>query len=283
MSSSKKQTVLFLCVGNSARSQLAEALLRHKAGAIFDVYSAGTDPIEVDPRTQDALKHAGIDSSGLYSKHIDSFQGESFDYVITLCDKSSDQCRSYPHAGKQLSWDFADPKSRPGLSSFSATLRELSNRISMFLYVEGVSSKPAIAKSASAVQTMSDNEDSGSGELLAGFELIEFYKVLTDEVRLKTVMLTHYHGELCVCELMEAMNIDSQPKVSRNLAILKKAKVLTDRKYGQWVFYRINPDLPLWVKSIIAQTTNNNALSIKDDLQRLDTMRNRPEKNNCYE
>ena len=91
-------------------------------------------------------------------------------------------------------------------------------------------------------------------------------------------MLTHYHGELCVCELMEAMEEDSQPKVSRNLAILKKAQVITDRKHGQWVFYRINPELPLWAKSVIAQTTENNIPLINNELRRLDKMQNRPDK-----
>ena len=64
-------------------------------------------------------------------------------------------------------------------------------------------------------------------------------------------------GELCVCELMQALDEDSQPKVSRNLALLKKANILSDRKHGQWVFYRINSALPLWIKSVIAQTTEN--------------------------
>lgn len=57
----------------------------------------------------------------------------------------------------------------------------------------------------------------------------------------------HYHGELCVCELMEGLNEANQPKVSRNLAVLKKSQIIVDRKHGQWVFYRINPALPLWL------------------------------------
>ena len=77
---------------------------------------------------------------------------------------------------------------------------------------------------------------------------------------------------------MTALNEDSQPKVSRNLAVLKKARVLIDRKHGQWVFYRINPMLPLWAKSVIAQTTENNILLINQPLKRLDKMKNRPEK-----
>ncbi len=91
-------------------------------------------------------------------------------------------------------------------------------------------------------------------------------------------MLSHYHGELCVCELMEALAEDSQPKVSRNLALLRKSDIITARKHGQWVFYRINPQLPLWAKSIIATTTENNTAMISEPLQRLAKMKNRPNK-----
>ena len=78
--------------------------------------------------------------------------------------------------------------------------------------------------------------------------------------------------------LLPAMDEDSQPKVSRNLAVLKKAKVIVDRKHGQWVFYRINPELPLWAKSVIAQTTENNIPMITHELQRLAKMKNRPDR-----
>ena len=107
---------------------------------------------------------------------------------------------------------------------------------------------------------------------------ITFYKCLTDEIRLEALMLTHYHGELCVCELMEALGEQSQPKMSRNLAVLKKSQIITDRKNGKWVFYRINPEMPLWIKSVIAQTTENNIPLISSYLERLAKMKNRPDK-----
>lgn len=113
---------------------------------------------------------------------------------------------------------------------------------------------------------------------LTAVEPTSFYQCLTHTIRLKTLMLAHYHGELCVCELMEAIEEDSQPKVSRNPAVLKKAKIITDRKQGQWVFYRINLELPLWAKSVIAQTTENNIPLINNELQRLDKMQHRPDK-----
>ena len=270
MKNISKQKVLFLCTGNSARSQMAEALLRHKAGNKYDVYSAGTHPDTVDPRAINALGKFGLDTNNLVSKNMNVFEGQVFDYVITLCDKANNECRSYPNAVKQLAWDFPDPKERSGSNPFSSTLNELNNRLSMFLLVE----EKNISISSGATETLVNTQN----DQLNGFEPLSFYKSLTDDIRLKTLMLTHYHGELCVCELMEAMDEDSQPKMSRNLAVLKKAKVITDRKHGQWVFYRINPELPLWAKLVIAQTTENNIPMISNELQRLANMQNRPDR-----
>ncbi|OUR62395.1 ArsR family transcriptional regulator [Colwellia sp. 39_35_sub15_T18] len=270
MKNISKQKVLFLCTGNSARSQMAEALLRHKAGDKYDVYSAGTQPDTVDPRAINALGKFGLDTNNLVSKNMNVFEGQVFDYVITLCDKANNECRSYPNAVKQLAWDFPDPKERSGSNPFSTTLNDLNNRLSMFLLVE----EKNISISSGATETLVNTQN----DQLNGFEPLSFYKSLTDDIRLKTLMLTHYHGELCVCELMEAMDEDSQPKMSRNLAVLKKAKVITDRKHGQWVFYRINPELPLWAKSVIAQTTENNIPMISNELQRLANMQNRPDR-----
>ena len=270
MTSDKKQKVLFLCTANSARSQLAEALLRHKASDRFDVFSAGTHPDDVDLRAIEALSQFGVEAKGLVSKSVTIFEGQVFDYVITLCDQANNECRSYPNAGKQFAWDFSDPKTRSDNNPFIATLNELNNRLSMFLLVEEKSIKLVNSVQVDGIDEVNNQQ--------TDFDPITFYKSLTDDIRLKTLMLTHYHGELCVCELMEALKEDSQPKVSRNLAVLKKSKVITDRKHGQWVFYRINPELPLWAKSVIAQTTENNVLLINNELQRLDNMKHRPDR-----
>ncbi len=271
MTELKKQSILFLCTGNSARSQMAEALLRNKAGDRFDVFSAGTHPDDIDPRTIEALTKFGLESQDLMSKNVSVFDGHAFDYVITLCDKASKECRNYPNAKKQFAWDFPDPKSRSGNTPFSLTLSELNNRLSMFLVVEEKLTKLRNS-------THDDTLEEPSNDAGNDFNPAVFYKSLTDDLRLKTLMLMHYHGELCVCELMEALEEESQPKVSRNLAVLKKAKVIVDRKHGQWVFYRINPDLPLWAKSVISQTTENNVSMITHELHQLDNMVNRPEK-----
>lgn len=263
----QKQTVLFLCTNNSARSQMAEVLLRHKCGDKFDVFSAGTHPENVDLRAVEALTQFGVDSSNLHAKSIEYFIGESFDYVISLCDKANTECRSYPNAGKQIAWDFTDPNTSTDSRAFSITLNELNTRLSMFLLVEG--------KCTQKIQQLTTSE-----QLSTDVTPIDFYKCLTDPIRLKTLMLSSYYGELCVCELMQALEENSQPKVSRNLAVLKKAKVIIDRKHGQWVFYKINPDLALWAKSVITQTTENNVLFISKELQRLKQMKNRPNRTN---
>jgi len=264
MKNINKAIVLFLCTGNSARSQMAEALLRHKAGEQFEVFSAGTHPEPVDERALDALENFGIPKQSLKSKSIDEFKGQIFDYVITLCDKANQECRTYPGAVNQMAWDFPDPKARKGSNPFIATLNEINNRISMFILVEEKASQKN-RKSKTTNENITLNP-------------IIFYKCLTDEIRLESLMLTHYHGELCVCELMEALEEQSQPKVSRNLAVLKKAQIITDRKNGKWVFYRINPKLPLWAKSVIAQTTESNIPLISAHLERLAKMKNRPDK-----
>jgi len=266
----KKQKVLFICTANSARSQMAEALLRHKAGDIYDVYSAGTHPEEVDIRAINALKKFGLDGKGLVSKNLSVFENQVFDYVITLCEKASGECRSYPNAKRQLAWDIHDPKQRSGSNPFDTTLNKLNNRLSMFLSVED--EVVSVAKEVTSKST--DNESNK----LTDFNPVSFYKSLTDDIRLKALMLTHYFGELCVCELMEAMEENSQPKMSRNLAVLRNNQVITDRKHGQWVFYRINPNLPLWAKSVIAETTENNIPLIESELKRLSNMANRPTK-----
>ncbi|ATC93265.1 metalloregulator ArsR/SmtB family transcription factor [Pseudoalteromonas tunicata] len=262
-----KKTVLFLCTENSARSQIAEALLRTRAGDLFDVFSAGTHPTEVDSRTLDALTQFGIKNTHLLAaKNVQQFSNKKFDYVITLCNLASAECNHFQGADHQLAWDCTDPKTRIDLQPFYTTLLEINNRIAMFLHGEGYLPKT--------------NPTTCSAPASIAVDPLQFYKALSDEIRLKTLMLTHYHGELCVCELMIALGQDCQPKVSRNLAILKKAHIISDRKQGQWVFYRIHPNLPLWAKAVLAETTQHNINQLLPDLTRLSQMANRPDKQN---
>ncbi|WP_137887127.1 arsenate reductase ArsC [Pseudomonas sp. 2FE] len=131
-----KTRVLFVCVANAVRSQLAEALLRHTDSERFEAFSAGTAPSEVDPRTFESLGHLGVSTEGLRSKSIDEFAGERFDYVITLCDKSALECQALPGAGEVLAWNFEDPLTSSKPDAFRHTLHELHERIKMFVLVK---------------------------------------------------------------------------------------------------------------------------------------------------
>ena len=109
MDTQSKQRVLILCTGNSARSQMAEGLLRHDAGERFDVESAGTKPSQVRPEAIAAMKELGIDISGHRSKSVDEFAGQSFDYVLTVCDNAQESCPIYPGHTNRLHHSFEDP------------------------------------------------------------------------------------------------------------------------------------------------------------------------------
>ncbi|MCK8120553.1 metalloregulator ArsR/SmtB family transcription factor [Pseudoalteromonas sp. 2CM32C] len=106
---------------------------------------------------------------------------------------------------------------------------------------------------------------------------LQFYKCLADDTRLKAMLLISQEQELCVCELVAALEL-SQPKVSRHLAQLRQCGLLSDRKQNQWVYYSINKALPEWALSVIAQTKNENSAFYNDDLNRLNAMGNRPER-----
>ena len=109
-----KKRVLILCTGNSARSQMAEGLLRHDASDEFDVESAGTNPGTVRPEAIVAMKELGIDISGHRSKHVDEFDGQQFDYVITVCDNARETCPVFLGRAQKLHQGFDDPAAVTG-------------------------------------------------------------------------------------------------------------------------------------------------------------------------
>ena len=104
-----KKRVLILCTGNSARSQMAEGLLRHDAGTAFEVESAGTKPGTVRPEAIKAMHEVDIDISGHRSKHVDEFDGQQFDFVITVCDNAKESCPVFMGVAKRLHHSFDDP------------------------------------------------------------------------------------------------------------------------------------------------------------------------------
>lgn len=130
--------VLFVCTGNSARSVMAEALLRHIGGARFEVHSAGTEPKGVNPLTLRVLAEAGLDGSFARSKSVAEFVGQSFDYVITVCDQARQSCPVFPGGGAGLHWGYEDPADATGtdeerLVVFGRVFTQLGERIHQFV------------------------------------------------------------------------------------------------------------------------------------------------------
>jgi arsenate reductase len=132
------QRVLFLCTGNSARSIIAEALLKSIGGEDFEVFSAGTHPSRVNPLTIQVLELALIDATGAASKPVADFEGQEFDYVITVCDSAAEECPVFPGKTQRLHWSFPDPATITGsdaerLRAFQETLDGMRVRISDFI------------------------------------------------------------------------------------------------------------------------------------------------------
>lgn len=109
-----KQRVLILCTGNSARSQMAEGLLRELAGDRFEVFSAGSKPSVVNPLAIRAMNERSIDISGQRSKHLSEYLQEPFDYVITVCDNAAESCPLFPGKATRIHWSFPDPAAVTG-------------------------------------------------------------------------------------------------------------------------------------------------------------------------
>jgi arsenate reductase len=108
------QRVLFLCTHNSARSQMAEALLRRIAGDRFDVHSAGTEATHVRPLAIKAMAEQGMDIGQQQSKTLHQYLAQPFDYVITVCDQANETCPFFPNARTRLHWSFPDPSQAQG-------------------------------------------------------------------------------------------------------------------------------------------------------------------------
>ncbi|HPE63650.1 MAG TPA: arsenate reductase ArsC [Methanothrix sp.] len=114
MSPTTKPRVLFVCTNNSARSQMAEGLLRHLHGDRYEVFSAGTFPTEVHPLAIRAMAERGVDISGHRSKSLDEFRGAEFDLVVTVCDRAREACPFFPGGGKRVHQSFPDPAAAAG-------------------------------------------------------------------------------------------------------------------------------------------------------------------------
>jgi len=137
----KKPRVLFLCTHNSARSQMAEGMLRNLAEGRFEVMSAGTEATHVRPQAMKVMDEIGVDISGQESKTLERYLGEPFDYVITVCDEANETCPFFPGATNRLHWSFEDPSRAEGseerrLAVFRRVRDEIRERIEQELVQE---------------------------------------------------------------------------------------------------------------------------------------------------
>ncbi|MCK7459489.1 metalloregulator ArsR/SmtB family transcription factor [Idiomarina aminovorans] len=233
--------VLFLCTANSARSLMAEAILRQFGNDELEVYSAGTEPAQPRPEAIEALQTLGVSTEGLRSKAVSDLSISEFDYVISLCDRARAECQLDYKNNHFIAWDFPDPVNSNQPNAFKKTAHELSERIKMFLLI--------LRKNNSKSHLFNAPED--------------FFKVMADPLRLTMISLLAKHKELCVCEFVDATGM-SQPKVSRHLAQLREYGLLTDRKDQRWVYYQLNKALPDWMRKVIITTADYNPQLIKN-------------------
>jgi len=138
----EKKRVLVLCTGNSARSQMGEGLFRHEGRGLYEVSSAGTKPTHVRPEAIAVMKELGIDISGHRSKSVNDFDGQSFDYVVTVCDNARDSCPIFPGAVQRIHWSFEDPAAVEGseterLAAFRRIRDQIHERVKAFVRNQG--------------------------------------------------------------------------------------------------------------------------------------------------
>jgi arsenate reductase len=137
--------VLILCTGNSARSQMAEGLLRSWGGDRFEVRSAGTKPSIVRPEAIAVMSELGIDLSSHRSKHVREFDGQHFDYVITVCDNANESCPIFPNDTERIHWSVSDPAAVEGsetarLAAFRRVRDSLAETLRTFIDPSGQAS-----------------------------------------------------------------------------------------------------------------------------------------------
>ena len=133
-----KRRVLFVCTHNSARSQIAEGLLRHLGGERFEAFSAGTEASSVHPLAIRAMAEIGMDISGQTSKSVDEFLGQDLGVVITVCDEANESCPVFPGGASRLHWSFQDPAAAQGtgaerLEAFRHVRDQIADRIQEFI------------------------------------------------------------------------------------------------------------------------------------------------------
>lgn len=248
-----KRRVLFVCTANSARSLMAEALLRHMAGDDFEVASAGSEPTAPHPLALRVLAEQDIPIAELRSKSLSDTGTEGWDYVITLCEKAARECGTIAAPAQQIAWDFPDPVPGDRHARFVQTLRELRERIALFTLVH----------------------QKRTGITPAEYDPVAVFKALGDDARLDIVLLIRDRQRLCVNDLVTALAM-SQPKVSRHLATLREVGLLVTDRRGQWVYYSLNPLLPPWLARVLDETAQGNSGRVGRQLEWLEPVENQP-------
>jgi arsenate reductase (thioredoxin) len=137
-----RQRVIFVCTHNSARSQMAEGMLRAFGGERFEALSAGTEATRVRPEAITVMDEIGIDISGHTSKGIEQFRGESFSWLITVCDEAKEACPTIPGVAQQAHWSIEDPSEREGdeqtrLEAFRSARDIIRDRLHIFMLAAG--------------------------------------------------------------------------------------------------------------------------------------------------
>jgi arsenate reductase len=139
-----KTRVLFVCTGNSARSQMAEAFVRYYAGDAFEAYSAGLEPKGINPLTVQVMQELGLDLSDQYSKSLTEYLGKvHFGYVVTLCADAEERCPIFPGVSQRLHWPFDDPAAFEGpdeasLEKFREVRDQIDSQVRAWLDGQGL-------------------------------------------------------------------------------------------------------------------------------------------------
>jgi arsenate reductase len=137
-----KLRALFVCTHNSARSQMAEGMLRHLAGDCFEAFSAGTEATHVRPQAIEAMREVGVDISAQEPETLERYLGEPFDYVVTVCDDANEACPVFPGAKERLHWSLPDPSAARGAEEERLSVfRSVRNRIRELVEEELVNGK----------------------------------------------------------------------------------------------------------------------------------------------
>lgn len=248
--------IAFCCDAYPVIAAIACELLRQSEETLFTF-----EPVALAPPQrqlfEQLMQPLSKQTSAQQKVKLHSCQpNSSIDYCIYLGTATDDSATNKLDtqnidANMQLHWDISEPEDPQNAEHYNAAIAELKVRISSFIMVHQTNLTPALISPT------------------------QFYKQLGDELRLKSILLIMRHKELCVCELMAALD-ESQPKISRHLAQLRKSGILLDRRQGQWVYYRLHHNLPGWMQAVLETTLNANDSFLQQAQKQLLNMVSRP-------